>query len=306
MTILRIFTEQTTMNYTILNTEQTYRSMLAVSSDAEREAIFRKELVEPFSGLIALMGGGDGVAKFRQWKISPDLCAGEYAASTQLHLDTLAAANAWEQSKEALEKGLQAFHGFSVPERDLVFALMLADLANTPLQRGYSGFGAIPGWIMTIYGIPDAYNLERVQACTVHELHHNILARIFPMQMHAWTVGEYMIMEGLAESFAQELYGEDKIGYWVADFDMAQMPFVKEKFRTALDTTGFSTIRGYIFGDEFAGAEYGIERVGVPALSGYALGYHTVQAYLQRTGKSVVEATFVPAREIIQESHFFA
>ncbi len=294
------------MNCTILDTEQTYRSLLAAADDTERETIFRNELVEPFSGLIALMGGGDGVATFRQWNISPDLFTGAHAASTQRNVEILAQANAWERSKEALEQGFRAFEGYNIPQRNLVFGLMLADLAHTPLQRGYSGFGAIPGWIMTMYGVPDAYNLERIHACTAHELHHNIHARIFPVQMTTWTVGEYMIMEGLAESFAQELYGEDKIGYWVTDFDMAQMHATKEIFRGAFDKTGFGTIRGYIFGDDFAGPQYGIEKVGVPALSGYALGYHTVQAYLQRTGKSVVEATFVPAREIIAESQFFS
>ncbi|MCU0427641.1 MAG: DUF2268 domain-containing protein [Candidatus Kapabacteria bacterium] len=294
------------MKTTILGTEQTYRKLLAATDDTEREQIYRKELVEPFSGLIAVMGGGDGLAKFQQWNLSPNDWTGDKAVSMRQNVDALSKANAWKLSEEALHQGLRAFQNFSVPECDLVFGLMLADLTNTPLQRGYTGFGAIPGWIMTIYGVPDAYNLERIQACTVHELHHNILARIFPHQMATWTVGEYMIMEGLAESFAAELYGEDKIGYWVTDFDMAQMTAVKEQFRGALEKTGFSTIRGYIFGDDFAGAQYGIEKVGVPAFSGYALGYHTVQAYLQRTGKTVAEATFVPAREIIEESRYFA
>ena len=44
---------------------------------------------------------------------------------------------------------------------------------------------------------------------------------------------------------------------------------------------------------------------GVPAFAGYALGYRVVQAYLKRTGKNVVEATFVPAQEIVAQSGFF-
>lgn len=294
------------MKLSILDTEQTYRKLLAATSEEEREHIFRNELVEPFSGLIAIMGGGDGLTKFRQWHLAPEDWSGEKANTMQQNLEMLAKANAWKASEEALHQGLQAFQGFSVPERDLVFGLMLADLANTPLQRGYTGFGAIPGWVMTIYGVPDAYNIERIQSCTVHELHHNIHARIFPTNMATWTVGEYMIMEGLAESFAAELYGEDKIGYWVTDFDTTEISNVKATFRKALEKTGFSTIRGYIFGDDFAGAQYGIEKVGVPAFSGYALGYYAVQAYLQRTGKSVAEATFVPAQEIIRESQYFS
>jgi uncharacterized protein YjaZ len=36
------------------------------------------------------------------------------------------------------------------------------------------------------------------------------------------------------------------------------------------------------------------------------VGYRVVQAFLQRTGLSVEEATFIPADEIVAESRFFA
>jgi uncharacterized protein YjaZ len=53
------------------------------------------------------------------------------------------------------------------------------------------------------------------------------------------------------------------------------------------------------------GQEAAAELLGVPPLAGYALGYRVVQQYIRRTGKTVPEATFVPAREIIGESNFF-
>jgi uncharacterized protein YjaZ len=294
------------MNFTILDTAAAYQALLSAPDVAARKAIFHQEIIEPFRGLVNVMGGGDAEQVLARWGISSAPFEGAQQEQMRTHLQTLVSADAWNQSQQALEDGAKAFEGFAVPERDVVFGLILADLSNIPLQRGYSGFGAIPGWIMTIYGVPDAYNLHRIKACTAHELHHNILARIFPVNMATWTVGEYMIMEGLAESFAQELYGEDTIGYWVTDFDMTQLPETKRIFADALEKSGFGVIRGYIFGDDFAGAEYGIERVGVPAFAGYALGYHVVQAYLRRTGKSVAEATFVPARDIIRDSAFFA
>lgn len=55
-------------------------------------------------------------------------------------------------------------------------------------------------------------------------------------------------------------------------------------------------VRSYIFGDEIT-AQQGREAVGVPTYAGYALGYKLVQAYLTRTGKSVVEATYTPSAE---------
>jgi uncharacterized protein YjaZ len=68
--------------------------------------------------------------------------------------------------------------------------------------------------------------------------------------------------------------------------------------------TGFDTIRSYVFGDTMAD-QMGYPKAGVPDNAGYAIGYRVVQAYLRHTGNNVVEATFVPAREIIAESRFF-
>ncbi|MBZ0289583.1 MAG: DUF2268 domain-containing protein, partial [Anaerolineae bacterium] len=123
--------------------------------------------------------------------------------------------------------------------------------------------------------------------------------------MNSVTVGEYMIGEGLAESFAAELYGEDKTGPWVSEFDESRQDETKRIFRDGLNRAGFNVVRGYIFGGEIA-EQMGFEAVDVPQYAGYALGYRVVQAYLKRTGKKVVETTFVPAAEIIDESQFFA
>ncbi|MCB0032906.1 MAG: hypothetical protein KDE51_02710, partial [Anaerolineales bacterium] len=49
----------------------------------------------------------------------------------------------------------------------------------------------------------------------------------------------------------------------------------------------------------------GTEPLGMPDYGGYAVGYRVVQAYLRRTGKTIQEATFVPAAEIVAESGYF-
>jgi uncharacterized protein YjaZ len=65
-------------------------------------------------------------------------------------------------------------------------------------------------------------------------------------------------------------------------------------------------IRSYIFGDALAEQNGYAPLGGMPSYGGYAVGYHIVQAFLQRTGMSVEEATFVSADEIVAESQFFA
>lgn len=293
------------MQFTIVDTEAAYRRLLA-APDAAREAIFRAELVAPFEGLVRAFGGGDGLAMFRAWKLAPEQFEGAGWDWVAAALDALTAYGAWERAVEALEDGRRAFAPFldRIPLERIVFGLMLADLPAASPREAYTGFGGIPGYIMTVYGMPNDYTLHRLKGATVHELHHNILGTQFPFNPFSTTVGEYMIMEGLAESFSAELYGEDVLGFYVTDFDPARLDETRAIIGAALDVTGFDRIRGYIFGDDIA-ASFGLEQAGVPRYAGYAVGYHTVQAYLRRTGKTVVEATFVPAREIIAESGFF-
>ena len=114
------------------------------------------------------------------------------------------------------------------------------------------------------------------------------------------TVGRYILIEGLAESFAAALYGEKSVGPWVADFDMSDMPRVKAIISNALNIKGFDAVKQYVFGDTKTGA-----KLGLPNCAGYAVGYHIVQAFMKRTGRDIIEATFTPAEQIIRESGFF-
>ena len=72
-----------------------------------------------------------------------------------------------------------------------------------------------------------------------------------------------------------------------------------------LDITGFMEVRKYIFGDHPMVPEG--EALGIPHCGGYAVGYHAVQAYLRKTGKTVAEATqaFINDEDIVKQSEYF-
>lgn len=294
------------MKFNIVDTEAVYRRLLVTPDRAEREAIFYEGLVAPFADLVKIFGGGDGMATFRQWGMSLDQFESSRRDATAAILDKLAASDAWNKAAQALEDGRAAFGPFvdRIPLETIVFGLFLSDMTGIPLERGYTGFGGIPGYIMTVYGEPNEYNLYRVKGATVHEVHHNVRFSLFPFNPMTVTVGEYMIGEGLAESFAAELYGEDVAGFYVTDFDETEFERTRHVIGSALNVTGFNEVRGYIFGDALA-KHMGLPPAGVSNHAGYAIGYHLVQQYLERTGKTVAEATFVPAQEIIADSGFF-
>jgi uncharacterized protein YjaZ len=44
---------------------------------------------------------------------------------------------------------------------------------------------------------------------------------------------------------------------------------------------------------------------GVPAYAGYVTGFHAVQSYLRKTGKTAAEATLVPSAEILRVAGYF-
>jgi uncharacterized protein YjaZ len=61
--------------------------------------------------------------------------------------------------------------------------------------------------------------------------------------------------------------------------------------------------RSYLYGDRVA--QFGGEKIGMPDNAGFAIGYYAVKSYLKNTGKSIAEATFTPAEEIVRDSKYF-
>lgn len=223
-------------------------------------------------------------------------------------LDRLAAADAQGTLRAALARAARAFTeaGRALPMDKVEGSIVLGDQENRYFMdtvHGYSGSGAILGYvIITIW--PNDYTLPRLGPAAVHEFHHNMRLHYAPFTMNI-SVGEYIVLEGLAESFTAALYRPDLVGPWVTGLSPAEIDLSRGIIGQALDVSGFNNVRPYLFGDP-AAASSGYSPVGLPACAGYAIGYRVVQAYLLRTGRTIIEATFTPAAEIIAESGYFA
>lgn len=276
------------------------RAVLDLPQAERREAILR--LLEPFEPMVRIMlpPGVDPIHMFGLMR--PD---GPEQAYRQA-LDRLEAAGAEEVCRLALERAAAAIAatGYQIPIDTLHFGLFLwdADPAKAALNQGYTGFGGIPGYVMVNIW-PDNRNLPRLGACVAHEFNHQVRLSVEPWRMDI-SVAEYIVMEGLAESFAAELYGPDAIGPWVTEVRGGNLETGRQLIARALDVRGFGEVSSYIFGDEVAAA-FGGKPKGVPTHAGYAVGYHLVQAYLRRTGKSAAEATLVPSAEIVRVAEYF-
>lgn len=202
----------------------------------------------------------------------------------------------------AAEKLAPEDHGVGVGRVEFTLALAdprLPDL--TGRNRGYTGFGGMMGYA-AVLAWPDDYNLPRLPSISVHELHHNVRLAFEPWTSGT-TVGQYVVLEGLAEAFAAEVAGEELLGPWPNALSEEELEEARPRFRDALEVSGFDEIRGYIFGD-WAASRMGYTPQGLPDFAGYAVGYRIVREYLDRTGSTAAEATYVPWREIVEGSRY--
>jgi uncharacterized protein YjaZ len=298
------------MEITIYDTLSAMRAVIAAPI-ADRRVIYRERLIEPLRDYWHLatkrinphVGEDEGLAMKMLWDVDLEQAdLSEYAQA----LDRLEEVAAWEQADAAIRLAARTFEasGRSCTEDHITGLLFLGnprDRIFIELNRGYAG-AQLPGYIVLPIW-PNDYNLPRIPAALVHEFNHRVRLSHEPWTL-ATTVGQYIVLEGLAESFAAELYGPEYVGPWVSTLDDEQIRRAKEIIGPALAVSGFDKIRAYIFGDETA-KQWGLPALGLPHCAGYTIGYRLVQTYLQRTGKTATEATFVPYEEIIEASGFF-
>lgn len=165
-------------------------------------------------------------------------------------------------------------------------------------QAAYVGFAGQPGSIIMI-ALPSDSNLPRLAAMAAHEAHHNVRITHEPWDPATITVGQYLAIEGLAEAFSVELYGEESLGPWTTMHSEEQLRVHRSTFREVLDQGG--DLRPYMFGD-WAAEEFHYEAKGLPNYIGYGMGYRVVRSYLETSGRSATEATYVPWQEIAEGS----
>lgn len=292
-------------------TNEYYRRILAAPRADARKQLYLELLVKPWEPMMNMFapptanGEADPLTGARAWAwLLPDQAEQMSALLTRLE-----AADAWTRGQEAMQIAASRFEPYAgkVPFDTVSGWLVLADPERSnPYERGYTG---ATDWyqprLIGQFWDPNEDNLPRLSGLVAHELHHLVRLRAFPWDMMKTAVADYIVLEGLAESFAAALFGEDKVGFFITEFDPSEFETARKLIGEGLDATGFDLIRGYIFGDALA-ERHGFRPIGgMPTYGGYAIGYQLVQAFLERSGLSVEEATFLPAAEILSRSGFF-
>lgn len=291
-----------------IHTNKVYRAMLAAADPAERERIFRADLLAPMQGSLEMtrrfsphLTDPLEQARAMLWLMPEDL------ESEPDGLALLESVNAWEQGEEALTRAIDRFLPYAPRasvETDVTGTIMLIRPGPTSaIGGGYAGY-QMPGFVVVTYDKPDASNVTKAPGAVAHEFNHRVRLAAFPWDMATTDVAEYVVMEGLAEAFAVDLYGEDVLGYYVTQISADDLETARRLVGDGWQATGFDQLRAYIFGDSIAAAMQFDTGLGMPDFGGYAVGYHLVRAYLRRRGVTIEEATLTPAHVIVQESGY--
>ena len=296
---------------TFIATDKIYQRMAAEKSAGERARIFRDELLHPLEPLLEASRAWmphantlDALAAGMGWLMPDDLATLPDGFSHLLDADS------WESAKRMLQSAIDRFIPFSNEvevEADLIGTILLTrPTPATELGEGYAG-GQAAGAVVVSYDRPTRANAAKAGGAIVHEYNHRIRLAVYPWDdPNGIDVAEYAVMEGLAEAFAVALAGDDALGFYVASVPDAALEKAASIIAKNRNACGFGRIRAHIFGDRIARTMGFDEGLGMPDFGGYAVGYHVVRHYLAKTGKSVEEATLVPAHKIIEESGYLS
>ena len=223
------------------------------------------------------------------------------------NIERISSDSLWIDCKQSIQRSLECFSkaGVELPVQEYLFTILLANAESpyTIMNGGYCGDGGIPGYIMA-WLIPNDYTIEHLPVALAHETNHNVRFQFIKWKNDI-TLGEMMVSEGLAENFATYLYGEDKAGPWVKKTTMKMLnEYIKPIIYDGLDVQGLENLNAYLYGDEMAALQ-NYPPVGLPYCAGYACGYYLVKHFLKKTGKSIMEATLLPAKEILDAAEDF-
>ena len=295
------------MKLHLIESDSVYRELLTLPVD-QRDALFKEKLLLPFKekftiqrisfderipfNVMTLMG--------YMHKMPKDLSEEDLQMINQFDKDF------WETIRKAFNRSVESFtsKGISLKQQDYYVTALLGNEAS-PMMRineNYSGDGGIPGYIFLSL-VPNEYTINRIASAMAHECNHNIRYQFVDWEMGS--LKEMIVAEGLAENFAEKMFGQENIGPWVTKNDLETLnTIIKPKLKDSLSINNMQEAMPYLYGDEITKMQGG-NPVGLPYASGYTCGYYLIKYYLKKTGISIEEATLKTADEIISQVEEF-
>ena len=300
------------MHITALRSDGIYREMMHAAPD-EKDRLYRDGLMGPFAFKWACVGAPLRAETEGGWDVVSAATMSGYYTPAQItgersgEIDQISRDAFWAACEDSIRRTLTGFeqHGIRLPKQEYVFTVLLSDPRSpmTVMAGDYCGDGGIPGYIIGSV-VPNERSLLLLPVALAHETNHNVRWQFMQWSSRI-TLADMIVSEGLAETFAATLFGEDKVGKWVRDTTPETLrDVVKPLIRENLTTSDFQTLSAYLYGDEIMALRGG-QPIGMPYCGGYACGYALIRHYLKETGASIYDATVTPTAEIIRQTEDF-
>ena len=300
------------MKITAIRSDRIYRDMMT-ALPGEKETIYRNQLMKPFEFKWACVGIPLTAAREGGYDVVSAAAMSGFYAPAQIteerreEIEKISSDPFWANCEASIRNALVGFaqHGIPLPKQEYVFTVILSDPQSpmTAMTGDYCGDGGIPGYIIGSI-VPNERSLQLLPVALAHETNHNVRWQ-FMQWSERITLADMIVSEGLAETFAAKMFGEDNVGKWVSETTPELLrETIKPIIRENLKTRDFQTISSYLYGDEIMSPRGG-QPVGMPYCGGYACGYALIGHYLKKTGASIHEATITPTEEILKRSEDF-
>ncbi len=300
------------MKITAIRSDELYKKMITASEEEKKE-IYRNQLMKPFEfkwqclgvPLKAEVPGGYDVVTAAE--MSGGYTPTAITEDRSEEIERISDNKFWAACEKSIADSLNGFEksGIILPKQDYVFTILLNNPQHpmSAMTGDYCGDGGIPGFITGTI-IPNEKSLEMMPVALAHETNHNVRWQFMQWSPQI-TLADMIVSEGLAESFAAFLFGEEKVGKWVTTTSKETLEeVIKPMMKEHLLENDFTKLSSFLYGDEIMTMR-GAEAIGMPYCGGYACGYALVQYYLKKTGRSIYEATITSTQDILHEVEDF-
>lgn len=141
---------------------------------------------------------------------------------------------------------------------------------------------------------PTVNNWEPLLSYVIaHEYHHSIWTSI-QLEDNSFTLLDYLVFEGRADSFANIVYPEVVVP-WTSSLELNDEKTIWKLIDDQLSKVNSEVLNRVMFGD---GMDY-------PKWSGYTIGYHIVQKYLEKNPElDVATWTNMNSSDILEKSGY--
>ncbi|RHW34988.1 hypothetical protein D1B33_13165 [Lysinibacillus yapensis] len=150
--------------------------------------------------------------------------------------------------------------------------------------------------VIFLFVTPELEEIE-LKALFAHEYHHACRLSFLNKAHQEMELLDSLLIEGMAESAVEELYGETWLSPWTKWYSQEEgVSLWRKYFVNHLRLEGVDRHQIFLFGNE---------EEGLPKWIGYCLGYQIVQSFLKQNGLIQQQALYkIPSKEILKNTEF--